>query len=73
MGDRGHNRHGPKIGGTLPLLGGAGFHLTQSRLFCPKPTSVPSGILIHPVIWPQPTWAENWGWLPPPLFWGGAG
>jgi len=24
----------------------------------PRPTSVPSGILIHPAVWPQLTWAE---------------
>ena len=27
----------------------------------PRPTSVPSGILIHPALWPQQTWTENWG------------
>ena len=27
----------------------------------PRPTSVPTGILVHPAIWPQKTWAENWG------------
>ena len=26
----------------------------------PRPTFVPSGILIHPAIWPQYTWAEIW-------------
>jgi len=30
----------------------------------PRPTSVPSGILIHPAVWPQQTWAEKWGALP---------
>jgi len=25
-----------------------------------RPTSIPSDILIHPAIWPQQTWAENW-------------
>jgi len=30
----------------------------------PRPTSVPSGILIHPAIWPQQTWAENWESVP---------
>jgi len=29
-----------------------------------RPTSLPSGILIHPAIWPQQTWAENWGLRP---------
>jgi len=35
MGDRGHNRHGPKRGGgaAVPFLQGElGFHLTQRRL-----------------------------------------
>ena len=27
----------------------------------PRPTSIRSGILIHPAIWPQQIWAENWG------------
>jgi len=27
-------------------------------------TSIPSGILIHPAIWPQQIWAENWGLCP---------
>jgi len=27
----------------------------------PRPTSIPSGILIHPAIWPQHTWAKNGG------------
>ena len=26
----------------------------------PRSTSVPSDILIHPAVWPQLTWAENW-------------
>ena len=36
-----------------------------------RPTSVPSGIIIHPAVWPQQTWAENWGELCP--FWGELG
>jgi len=31
----------------------------------PRPTSMPRAILIHPAVWPQWTWAENWGALPP--------
>ena len=27
----------------------------------PRPTSIPSGILIHPVVWPQKSSTENWG------------
>ena len=30
----------------------------------PRPTSIPSGILIQSAIWPQQTWAENWGLCP---------
>jgi len=32
-----------------------------------RPTFVSSGIVIHPAIWPQQTWAKNWGLC---LFWG---
>ena len=31
----------------------------------PRPTYLPSGILIHPAVWPQHTWAENWGGYAP--------
>jgi len=27
----------------------------------PRKTSMPSGILVHPAVWPQRTLAENWG------------
>ena len=55
-------RHGPKIGGLCPFWGGElGAHLTQSRLAGPRPTSIPSGILVHRAVWPQRTWAEKWG------------
>jgi len=66
----GHNKHGPKIGGGLcPLFGGGkqGPHLTQSRRK-PRPTFIPSGILIYAAIWPQWIWAENWRAVP---LWGG--
>jgi len=35
-----------------------------------RPTSIPSGILIHPAVWPQYSWAKKWGLLCP--FRGGA-
>ena len=40
--------------GAVPLLGGAA---TKSNTTLPGPrfTSVPSGILIHPAVWPQYT------------------
>jgi len=54
MGDRGHNRYGPKRGGgaTVPL---SPIAANQSNTKWPGPrsTSVPSGVLIHPAIWPQ--------------------
>jgi len=50
--------------GLRPLLGrGAGFP-SNTMLSGLRPTSLPSGILIHPVIWPQQIWAENWGLRP---------
>jgi len=27
-------------------------------------SSLPTGILIHPAVWPQQAWAENWGTVP---------
>jgi len=50
-----------KIGEELrPFWGGElGPHLTQS--LGARPTSIPSGIVILPAIWPQEIWAENCG------------
>jgi len=54
--DMGRNHMGRKLGGYYaPFRGGSGSHLTQCRLQRPRPTSVPSGILIHPTFWPQYT------------------
>ena len=53
MGDRGHNRHGPKSGGAaVPLSWGAGTPSNTSWLGL-RSTSVPSGVFIHPTVWPQ--------------------
>jgi len=61
----GHNKHGPKIGwGAVPyFLKGAG---SPSNTKSPglRTTSTPSGILVHPAVWPQQTLAENWGAVP---------
>jgi len=58
MGDRGHKRHGPKTGregAAVPLSREElGPRLTQCGL-APRPTNVPSAILIHPAVWPQYT------------------
>ena len=47
--------------GTVPLFigGGAGSPF-NTMLRGPRPTSVPNGILTHPVVWPQWTWVEKW-------------
>jgi len=54
---------GQNVGCAVPLFwGGAG---SPSNTMSPglKSTSVPSGILIHPAVWLQQTWAKNWGWV----------
>ena len=60
MGDRGHSRHGPKRAGRLlcPFRGGAGSP-SNTKSSGPRHTSTPSGILVHPAVWPQWTSAEN--------------
>ena len=66
----GHNTRA-KIGGAVPTAhpiffgGGAGSPF-NTILPGPRSTSVPSGILIHPAVCPQQTWAKNWGLCP---FW----
>jgi len=67
---------GQKLGGVgVPFFSGhLGPHGTQSRLgrgLPPyhgvkyfTPCSIPSGVLVHPVVWPQWTLAENWGLCP---------
>ena len=58
----GHNGHRPKIGeGAGPLFGQrtAGYP-SNTKSPGPMPTSILSGILIHPAIWPQQVWAKNW-------------
>jgi len=61
----GHNRHGPKIGwGTVPVfLGGTGSS-SNTKSPGPRPTFIPSGILVHPAVWPQRTWAKNGACVP---------
>ena len=43
----------------MPLWGAGSPSNTVSP--GPRPTSVPSGIFIHPAVWPQQTRAGNWG------------
>jgi len=69
MGDRLATIYMGQKGGLLsPFWWGAAIPPGQ------RFTSVPSGIFIHPAVWPQQTWAENWrgtvpllgewGWIP---------
>jgi len=73
---------GWKLGrGLCPLFGRVerGPHLTKSLGL--RPSSIPSGILIHAAIWPQQIWAENWvgaqplwgrqSWIPSNTMWPG--
>jgi len=56
----GHNRHGPKIG-SVPFWGRGAGSPCNTMWPGPRSTFVPSCILIHPAVWPQQIWAENWG------------
>ena len=47
--------------GAVSLWGGGAGSPSNTLWPRPKPTSLPSDILIHPVAWPQQTWAKNWG------------
>jgi len=60
---------GRKFGGCVPFLGGGAWSPSNTMWLGPRPTSVPSGILIHPAVRPQQTWVENGGLC----FLGGAG
>ena len=58
--------------GLCPIFWGGGAAGSPSSTMWPGPrlASVPSGILMHPAVWPQWKWAENWGLRP--LYWGRA-
>jgi len=59
------NRHGPKLGGGgCALFTGVSGSPSNTKSPGPRPTSIPSGILVHPAVWPQRTLAENWGCAP---------
>ena len=50
--------------GSAPFLGReVGPHVTQCRLG--RGLCILNGILIHPAVWAQLAWAENWGGLCP--------
>ena len=52
------------MGGSAPFSGRGEGSPSKTKLLASRPTSIPSGILIHPTIWPQQIWAENWGAVP---------
>jgi len=58
-------------GAVPPFLGGLGPNLTECGLGQGPPRSTKSGILIHPAVWSQWTWAEKWGRGFCAPFWGG--
>jgi len=54
-----------KVRAALHLFVGWGAGSPSNTMWPgPRPTSVPSGIFIYPAVWPQQTWAENWGLCP---------
>jgi len=50
-----HNRYGPKNGGLCPFVGGGAGSPCNTRWPGPRPTCMPSFILIHQTVWPQYT------------------
>ena len=50
--------------GVCPFGGGGDGFPSNTMWLGLRPTSWPRGILIHPAIWPQQTWAENCGLCP---------
>jgi len=48
-----------------PFGGGGAGSPSNTMWPGPRPTSLPGGILIHPAVWPQQTWAKNWGGIAP--------
>ena len=65
MGDRGHNRHGPKREGAAVSVSRRAGTPSNTMWPGPRSASVPSGVFIHPAVWPQRAWVENWGGCAP--------
>ena len=61
---------GQKLGeGGSAFFSGARWVPSNTKSPGSRPTTITSGILVHPAVWPQQTVAENWGLCP---FKGGA-
>jgi len=59
-----------EIGGCAPSAVELHGSTSNTMLHGPRPTIVPSGLLIHRAVWLQ-QWAENWGEGRSCPFWGG--
>jgi len=56
---------GRKVGSCCaPFFGGGAGSPSNTMCPGPRPTSVPSGILNYPAVWPQQTCAEKWWAVP---------
>jgi len=60
----GHNRHGPKIGGSVPFWGGGAGSPSNTMSLGLRSTFLPSGILINPAVWPRQIIAKIGGSAP---------
>jgi len=54
----------PAVLGRGGQLGAMSLPPSNTMWPGPRPTSLPSGILVHRAVWPQQTLAENWGVCP---------
>jgi len=53
------------LGGSCAFFSGGGAGSpSNTKSPGPRPTSIPSGFLVHPGVWPQRTLAENLGLCP---------
>ena len=70
----GHNSRGPKSGRCRPPFGGGGLSQVPiwHNVALAEAYLLPSGVLIHPAVWPQQSCAEKWEGCCAP-FRGGAG
>ena len=55
---------GRKLGTVPPFSGGGAESPSNTMSPGTRPIFLPSGILIHPAIWPQQIWTENWDLCP---------
>ena len=56
---------GQKFDGVgVPFFLGVAGSPSNTKSPGPRSTSIPSGILVHPAVWPQRTLAKTWGTVP---------